>query len=139
MNTQNIQITEKYFRDWENATFGYGYGSGEEHILTALKSFFSLLENNRSYDHRVLEKELGPQVTWFLINTLCHEDIIEYGTSPRSGFLSEKGRLLRDFLSTRTVDELYQIIFDGNDDHCSRDYCSCNGEQVNKKCENPLF
>ncbi len=92
------KITDKNFVEWESHVFGFGYGTGEEHTIKALMRFFSLLENDRSYDHTVLEKEMGATVAWLLLNVFGHADIIEYGTSIRYGWLTEKGEFLRDYL-----------------------------------------
>lgn len=128
-------IRDKHFIDWESEVFGYGYGSGEEPILTCLKFFLDTLEG-RGYDFRKLEAELGKATTWFMINTLAHADIIEYGTSPRFGWLTEKGELLRDYFRGKTVDELCNIleVEEGDYIHCLNDYCNCD-----KPCKNPLF
>ena len=95
------------FVDWEATAFGFGYGTGEEHILPALRKFFVHTgldpEHPNSYDYRELEKELGATVTWLLINRLCQLDVLEYGTSPRFGWLTETWKALRTFL----VNKLY--------------------------------
>jgi len=48
---------EEYFRDWEGNAFGYGYGSGEEHTILALKKFLELCIEpplGTSYDYKKL-------------------------------------------------------------------------------------
>src|SRR5580698_5747029 len=77
---------EQSFADWESETFGFGYGTREEHVLRALKSFFDAFgEDGRpnSYNHETLSKAVTAPVAWLLINRLCRVGIIEYGTSPR--------------------------------------------------------
>ena len=32
-------VTDKHFREWEQAAFGYGYGTGEAHILPVSPDF----------------------------------------------------------------------------------------------------
>ncbi len=134
---------EQYFLDWESETFGFGYGTGEEYTLKALKDFFKLLEKDKSYDHQVLEKEIGGTVAWLMLNILGHADLIEYGTSIRYGWLTEKGEALKKFVDTKTVDELYKLITDswGNYYHCSPTSCNCgpNGYIKTKNCNNPFF
>jgi hypothetical protein len=130
-------VTDKHFADWESDVFGYGYGTGEPHTLLALKNFFNACEGNSShrYDHRVVEAMIGPVPAWLLINALCHADIIEYGTSPRFGWLTPKGRLLYTYIEPKTIEELCTIC--GAADpmgHCSPDNCNCE-----TPCNNPLF
>lgn len=102
------------FWNWESDTFGYGYGTGEQYTLPALRKFFELLKKDSpisswSYDYEVLERELTPTVAWLLINILCKADIIEYGTSPRHAWITEKGQKIRDYLLSKTEDELYDV------------------------------
>jgi len=128
-------LTDKHFIDWESSTFGYGYGTGEWYIIPTIKKFFSLCKDN-SYSHEDLEKELGGAVTWFLINIFCHENMINYGTSPRYGWLEEKGKLLKEFVDCKTDKELYELTsVDEEYEHCYKDRCNCEL----KKCDNPLF
>ncbi len=138
------ELTNKYFKDWENHVFGFGYGTGEKHTLQALKDFINALNDGRSYDYEELEKKLGGQVAWLMINILGHADIIEYGTSPRHGWLTYgKGDLLPAFLKDKSVDDLYDICFaeDEHDSHayCTPSYCNCGTEQIEKMCDNPLY
>lgn len=116
---------ENKFRQWESRVFGYGYGNGEWPILSVVKVFFDNLDDGKRYDFRTLEKKLGETVTWLLINALCREDVIEYGTSPRFGWLSPCGEFVRDFVKSKTPDELYEIIMADKDEI---DFCECDGE-----------
>lgn len=112
-----------YFCDWESRVFGAGYGSGERPIMEALKTFFNLLENERNYDHEVLEKELGKTVTWLLINALDKGNVIEWGTSARYGWLTSCGELLRRYVKNKTTEQLYEVLMS---DH--EPICMCDGE-----------
>lgn len=76
------------FAEWEGATFGFGYGSGEGPVFAILQEFRRLLEDGRSYDYRKLEEAFDPPAAWLLINALCKSDTVEYGTSPRFGWLT---------------------------------------------------
>ncbi len=141
-----MRTTESYFRDWENNTFGFGYGSGEPHTIPAIKKFMSLCSEGSAahqYDFRELEKELTPIVAWLLINTLCHVDMIEYGTSPRFGWLTKKGERLKEFVSKHTANELIDIACDHDENYhgCSPDYCNCgeNGYEKGRVCLNPFW
>jgi hypothetical protein len=133
----DVILTDKHFVDWEGDVFGYGYGSGEPHTLGALMKFFASLDKGRSYDSDTMEAKLGPEVFWLLINALLHADMIDYGTSPRCGWLTVKGEILRDYLAQHTVDGLCDLLCDhrGMDYvECFRDLCQCE-----VPCENPLF
>jgi hypothetical protein len=102
-------ITDKQFREWEQAYLGYGYGTGEAYICPALHAFFAALEEGRSYQHTILEQRFGGLAAWLLINLLAHADIIEYGTSPRFGWLTPRGTILRDYVLSKTPAELTDI------------------------------
>jgi hypothetical protein len=128
-------MTPKHFKDWENHIFGYGYGDGERQIIPALARFFRLLKDGHRYDFREMETAFGKLAAWLLINVLCHADIIEYGTSPRFGWLSEKGELLRDFMAGKTDEELCELAYkDSEHVYCDPGYCNCE-----TPCRNPLF
>lgn len=136
------EITDKNFIDWFSENFGYGYGTGEQYTLPALKKFIENCPENGNYDYQVLEEKVGKSETWFLINILCKKDILEYGTSPRYGWLDEKGKLLKKYLSKKTDDELYNLVMvDSDYVHCYSNACNCgeNGYVEGKKCDNPLF
>lgn len=141
-NQQGEKITDKNFIDWESHVFGYGYGTGEIETLKVLKTFIELCNGGTGgqYDYGVLAMELTPEVTWLLINTLCHCGIIEYGTSTRYGWLTKAGVMLKEYLAGKTFEELYEIIsVDEDFDLCSPDCCNC-GDNVGKKIDcNPLF
>ena len=67
---------------------------------------------------------------------LCKAGIIEYGTSPRFGWLSPRGKILQQYLATKTADDLVEMIveWDDNDPRCWPNVCQCD-----VPCENPLF
>lgn len=140
------KTVEQYFVDWESHTFGFGYGTGEPHVLPALKTFFDCLGrdgNFHAYDHQRLESVLTPTVAWLLINTLCGADILEYGTSPRYGWLTIEGQALREFIDTKSADELVELCtaFDDEQPHCGPDYCNCGpkGYEAGRICGNPFW
>lgn len=143
----STKTLDDYFADWESSIFGFGYGSGEEYTIPALKRFMELCIPNDSgnnpscYDFQILEKELTPTVAWLLINILCHDDIIEYGTSPRFGWLTDRGNLLKDYIQNHTIDQLYEVTMrDERYFHCSPDYCNCDDKKYEKdKCKNPFY
>lgn len=140
-----IKTIEQNFQDWESYMFGYGYGTGEEHTLGALKTFFSAIgrpDNQYAYDYKVLEQACGPAVAWLLINALG-STAIDYGTSPRYGWLTPEGEALKNFFSMKSLDELYSICCDSdgvNEGYysCFPDHCNCEGS-FERKCKNPFW
>jgi hypothetical protein len=139
---------DQYFRDWEDEAFGYGYGTGEPVVLTALKKFAELTTNDNYpdqfiYDYEVMEKELGPTVTWLLINALCKDGAIDYGSSPRYGWFMGPGALLITYLREHTVDQMYDTLTSEgiNEGYyaCSKNFCNCGPESTNEACKNNPF
>jgi hypothetical protein len=140
---------EQHFADWEGSAFGFGYGSGEPHTLAALKGFMDAIERHTdrspSYDYQKLEAALSPAVAWLLINALCRHPthIIEYGSSPRFGWLTKEGERLRAFIETRSTDDLVEIVCSRTEDYnpCYPDACNCgpNGYEEGRKCDNPFW
>ena len=106
---------EEHFIDWEGHVFGLGYGTGEHHIIPALKAFLAEIPHEGAYDHEVLEKRLGGAVTWFLITTLCKADILEYGSSPRFAWLTPQGQRLKSFIDARSAEELIGLLDAGTE------------------------
>lgn len=136
---------EEYFKDWESHVFGYGYGTGEEHIIPALKTFLEACPASGNYDYLELEKAVTPTVAWLLINTLAHCNMIEYGTSTRFGWLDARGKALRAFCILKANDELYDLAADcGLNGYipCSPTACNCGvggGYEIGRVCQNPFF
>lgn len=137
---------EQSFVDWESYAFGFGYGTGEPYILHALKVFlgsFGTEQSGDCYDHETLETAVGTDVAWLLINALCRIDIIEYGTSPRYGWLTEQGKALRKFVLARPLDELVSLVCEDREgnDYCTPDVCNCGprGYEEGRKCPNPFW
>lgn len=66
-------------------------------------------------------------VVWLLINTLCGADLIEYGTSPRGGWLTKQGEALKSFIDSKSERELIDLVteFDENYIKCLSGYCNC--------------
>ena len=139
---------EDSFRDWESYAFGFGYGSGEEHVIPALKHFLLLCNEGtpgNSYDYKKLEEALTPTVAWLLINILANHkiDMIEYGTSPRYAWLTEKGVRLKEFMRSHTEEQLIEMATDRTEDSnvCYPDACNCgpSGYVEGRKCPNPFW
>lgn len=139
-----MEITDKHFKDWESETFGFGYGTGEEFTLKALRLFFRICCGANGscpkYNYKDLERAMNPMSVWLLINTLCHADVIEYGCSPRNGWLTSKGILLKNYIENKSLDDLYELtMLDYENDGfvcCSKSYCNC---EKGNECNNPLF
>lgn len=148
MQTEERTI-ESYFADWESEVFGRGYGKGEPHTLAALKTFFATVgsgepaDRQNCYNFQALEAALSPTVAWLLINTLCQANVIEYGTSPRFAWLTNPGEKLKEFLATKTVDELVYICCAecGDNPGCGPRHCNCgpDGYEEGRACPNPFF
>lgn len=139
-----MKTLEQNFADWEGSTFGYGYGSGEPHIVPAVKRFLGLCKvKPATYAYEDAEQIFGAVSAWLLINALCRADIIEYGSSPRYGWLTKEGLRLRDFMYDRTAEQLVEIATHRGeaDDVCYPDVCNCgpNGYQEGVKCPNPFW
>ena len=137
---------DQHFLDWEALAFGYGHGTGEPHTIPALRRLLDLCrdgDHGDAYDHRTLERELGPVVAWLLINVLCRENALGYGTSPRFGWLTPAGEALRDFVTARTADDLVGLVAGHGDDRieCYRDACHCgpDGFRAGVPCPNPFW
>ena len=127
-------ITDKNFADWESNAFGFGYGTGEILTLTALHDFLKACPSQGNYNYTVIQEAVGHVPCWLLINLLCHQRMIKYGTSPRFGWLTEKGVMLKDYLITKGVADAYEFI-SSYDEYCYPDHCNCDGEP----CKNPLW
>lgn len=141
-----MKTEAEYFADWEAHVFGYGYGTGEPFVLPALKSFFGAFEEDDSpnrYEYEQLEKAVTPAVAWLLINVLCHADVIEYGTSPRFGWLTPHGNRLKEFIDQHTSEQLVNIATGCDENYvcCYPDACNCgpNGYEKGRKCGNPFW
>lgn len=132
-----MKTTEQYFVDWFSHVFGYCYGSGEQHIVPALRLFFGAVPSDGNYNYNLLEEACGPTVAWLLINALCPGDVecIEYGSSPRFAWLTDAGKLLREFMISKSDDELLTVLdVDESHVYCGIDYCNCL-----PRCQNPFF
>ena len=138
-----MKTLDESFIDWEGEAFGFGYGNGEQWILHALKEFMHLIKPDKnglmSYDYIELEKEVGGRSTWFLINVLCRMNAIDYGSSPRVGFLSKKGNNLRDYIISNSFDYLYDVLGNSGPEYFSCYLTSCNCEGLEQRCKNNHF
>lgn len=90
------------------------YG-GDESLYGTLKIFFESIEVRvkpdyriLSYDYRVLSETVGSSAAWMLIYQFSHLGWINYGTSPRFGWLEEAGVWLHKYVLSKTVDELIE-------------------------------
>lgn len=131
-----MKTLDDYFIDWEGHVFGYGYGSGEEHIIPTLQLFMAAVPASGNYDYRVLEETCGHVIAWLLINTLCHADIIDYGSSPRFGWLTAHGKTLKEYLGSHEATFLVDSAtdFEGHTP-CYPTHCNCDDE----RCHNPFW
>lgn len=121
-----MKTIEQHFTDWESNAFGFGYGTGEEPVLQALKGFLAAIPATGTYDHTKLEAAVTAPVAWLLINVLAHDDKIEYGTSPRFGWLTESGKALAEFVGARSLEQLYDLTCRDEDYvECFPEHCNC--------------
>lgn len=141
-----MKTIDEHFIDWERHVFGYGYGTGEMPVLSVLKVFLEAIGEDGAYDFEDIEAAVTPPVAWLLINVLCHAGILNYGTSPRYGCLSRPhGVALRDYVLSRSVEELYEILSRKNENYteCFPHGCNCNGwaegREAVEACGNPFW
>lgn len=132
-----MKTIDDHFADWEAVAFGFGYGTGEEHVLPALRAFLAAVPETGCYDHERLGYEVTPTVAWLLINALCHVNAIEYGTSPRCGWLTECGREVQAYVTRRSNDALYENCTSRGEEYapCYPDHCNCD----DGPCVNPFW
>ena len=135
---------ERHFAEWFGEEFGFGYGTGEPHMLAALSGFMEAVGGEGSpnaYDYQVMERRLTPTVAWLMINALCRCNVIEYGTSPRFGWLTPQGIALKAFTAGRSVDDLVAVAMIDDLDHCAPNFCNCGPDGYSKKklCHNPFW
>ena len=136
---------EENWIDWEGFVFGFGYGTGEPYTIPALKRFLELTPERGCYDHRALERELGPVVAWLMINALARHpvNILEYGMSPRFAWLTNEGRALKRYVTMKTANELITLVCEHDEDYtqCYPDVCNCgpNGYERGRACVNPFW
>lgn len=135
-------LKDKDFIDWFAEHISHGYGTGEQYTIPCLKLFLENCPEDGNYDFEVIQNVVGKAETWFLMSIFGKTDVINYGTSPRYGWLDDKGKLLKQYVDGKTVDALYGLVMtDGDYVHCGPTYCNCgpNGYEKDRKCPNPLF
>ena len=144
--SQHSKELRNYFYDWYADVFGFGYGTGDEYYCRDLLGFFMALglkdaPSIYSYNHGVLEDRLGKQGAWYIINQLCKSGVIEYGTSPRNGWLTSRGKLMNQVIGEFNHDTLYEFVMSHDDDYClcMPDYCN-HTDSADKGCRlNPFW
>jgi hypothetical protein len=141
---KKMKLINEQFIDWEAYVFGYGYGTGESRTLHALRQFLSQCTGETgSYNYRDVERACGETVAWLMINILCRASIIEYGTSPRHGWLSDNGKKLKQYMESKSDVELYDLVTSKAENyiHCAPDYCNCgpHGFVKGQKCNNQFW
>ena len=131
---------DSYFADWEREAFGYGYGTGEQYTILAVRAFFALCTQARGvyhYDYEELEARLVPIVAWLLINVLAGNGLLDYGTSPRYGWLTENGKILRDYMLQKNIEDLRAVALHEITEDRTSECCCCGSE--NGICPNPFW
>lgn len=136
-----MKTLDDYFADWENAAIGFGYGSGEEHVIPALQAFVRAIPGRgpkgeyQSYDYRDLEAAVGPVAAWLFISIFGHSDLIEYGGSSRFAWLTDRGIALKSYLDSTHTEHILGRLADCDYVYCYPDHCNCDGEP----CRNPFW
>ncbi len=131
-----MKTESEHFHDWEQHVFGFGYGSGEEHVLPVVKQLLSLADARGCFDYTILERELSPPIAWLLLNTFCHAQLLEYGTSSRFPWLTAEGRALKQFVDAHTAEQLADLTERSEDYYeCHPTYCNCD----DGPCKNPFW
>ena len=71
------------------------------------------------------------------------QHMLEYGTSPRGAWLTSRGKALKEYMATKTADELIELAcgHDENYSPCYPDVCNCgpDGYEKGKHCFNPFW
>lgn len=129
-----------YFVDWYGSALGFGYGTGDVYYCEALTKFFKNVDGEQgSYKFEDMEKKVGKDAFWFLISIFGNSDFIEYGTSPRYGWLTEKGKLARQFVNHIGEDLYDEVNRDSDYIECYKDYCN-HTDNNEKGCKlNPFW
>jgi len=134
------------------------YGSGEQYVVPALKEFLSYYKREAfaplGIDEFVTNLSqpplatLTPATIWMLVNTLNAFDILDYGTSPRYGWLTDQGFELKKYLDDNTVEHILDVLFQEHESTkgimfpCSHGdiMCCCEDRDDEKgiRCINPF-
>lgn len=138
-----MKTLNEYFIDWESDAFGFGYGSGEPHVLPALQRLMALVPIEGAYDYEVLERSLSAPVAWLLLNRLHALDVFDYGSSTRYAWLTDRGKALKLFLEKYEPEVLVGMVCKRGADHniCYPTACNCgpSGYQDGVLCANPFW
>ena len=71
------------------------YGDIEPHLDTYLPNFFSVDIKDVGFNDN---HELNDALFWFVVSWLESVDCIDYGTSPRGAWLTDKGEALKQWV-----------------------------------------
>lgn len=93
---------------------GWGAYGGDEALYPALRSFLMWCTPSEgsgvpAYDYRDVSEVIGAAAAWLLVYALVRADLVEYGTSPRFGWLTPEGCWLRDYVKNRTPEQLADV------------------------------
>jgi hypothetical protein len=113
---EGTRMTDKQFREWEDVAFGYGYGTGEPHIIAGLRVFFGAVKADGGYSYLDIEKAMGELPAWLVINALNHSGVLNYGTSPRFGWMEGKGHELREYFAANSDERILSVLVAECDD-----------------------
>lgn len=86
---------EKEFREMIFDTDALFYGELEHYMDEYLPKFFSVNVNDVGFDH---EHSMNNFQFWMTVSWLVRMDCLEYGTSPRGAWLTEKGEKFKKYV-----------------------------------------
>lgn len=99
------------FQSLYSEQLGWGNYGSEQALCVSLKDFLDSIPLDCGYDHELLATKVGAAFAWSLIYQFVALGWINYGTSPRYGWLEGDGVWLKAFVATRSADDLYAIAY----------------------------
>lgn len=70
------------------------YGELEYHLDSYIKKFFSVEVSEVGFDD---EHTMNNLEFWFVVSMLVRMDMLDYGTSPRGAWLTDDGKLFKEY------------------------------------------
>lgn len=125
----NINLLLKFYPLWDKFN-AYCYGN-EEPILKALKQAFETFKVNEgataygkySYSYEdIISAFDNEMLGWTIITLLNHAGFLDWGTSIRQGWTTEKGTEFVESVLNNSIEDLYNIIHTDHDDHWKLGY-----------------
>lgn len=93
-------MTQEQFDDWYNKLIILTYGElSDEDVLDAFKTILQWKADGVFISDEIPESKYTVTEYWLYLSLLY--DCVEYGTSPRGGWLTDLGKKILDFLNNR--------------------------------------